>query len=145
MSARGAPDLSPVASAALPTEIAPLADTMNSLLRRLEAAFEAERSFAANAAHELRTSLADAIAQAQRLQAETSDLPARARAGEIEVTLKRLTRLSERLMQLARAEGARLRRDETTDLGPLARMLADETAPLAGQARVRLSLPGKLR
>ena len=44
--------------------------TLNSLLDRLKAAFDAERSFAANAAHELRTPLAGAIAQAQRLRSE---------------------------------------------------------------------------
>jgi two-component system, OmpR family, sensor kinase len=38
----------------LPTEIGPLAATLNSLPARLREAFEAERSFAANAAHELR-------------------------------------------------------------------------------------------
>lgn len=105
LSARGASDLSPVASADLPTEIAPLAATMNGLLARLAAAFEAERSFAANAAHELRTPLAGAIAQVQRLQSETRDAEAKARAAGIESTLKRLTGLSERLLQLARAEG----------------------------------------
>ena len=40
-----------------------LAATLNDVLTRLKAAFEAERSFAANAAHELRTPLAGAIAQ----------------------------------------------------------------------------------
>lgn len=141
LSARGARDLSPVASADLPTEIAPLAATMNSLLARLDAAFEAERSFAANAAHELRTPLAGAIAQAQRLQMETQDANARARAGEIEATLKRLTRLSERLLQLARAEGGRLRRDILADLRPTARILTEEAERLAGQGRILLSLP----
>ncbi len=141
LSARGARDLSPVASEGLPTEIAPLADTMNGLLGRLEAAFAAERSFAANAAHELRTPLAGAIAQAQRLQAETRDADAKARAAEIEATLKRLTRLSERLLQLARAEGGRLRRDVAADLRPVARMIVDDLARGAGPGHILLTLP----
>ncbi|WP_028029638.1 ATP-binding protein [Gemmobacter nectariphilus] len=141
LSARGARDLSPVASNDLPTEIAPLADTMNGLLARLSAAFEAERSFAANAAHELRTPLAGAIAQAQRLQAETADADARSRAAEIETTLKRLTRLAERLLQLARAEGGRLRRDVATDLRPVARLIVDDLARSAGPERIVLTLP----
>lgn len=141
LSARGARDLSPVSSADLPTEIAPLADTMNSLLARLEAAFEAERSFAANAAHELRTPLAGAIAQAQRLQTETRDADAKTRAAEIEATLKRLTRLAERLLQLARAEGGRLRRDVAADLRPVARLIVDDLARIAGPGRILLTMP----
>ncbi|WP_323039408.1 ATP-binding protein [Gemmobacter sp.] len=141
LSARGARDLSPVAGEDLPTEIAPLADTMNGLLGRLDAAFAAERSFAANAAHELRTPLAGAIAQAQRLQAETRDADAKARAGEIEATLKRLTRLSERLLQLARAEGGRLRRDIAADLRPVARLIVDDLARGVEPGRILLTLP----
>ena len=53
LEARGVRDLSEVPAADLPTEIRPLAATLNSLLARLRDAFEAERSFAANAAHEL--------------------------------------------------------------------------------------------
>jgi two-component system OmpR family sensor kinase len=140
LSARGARDLSPVASEHLPTEIAPLADAMNGLLGRLDAAFTAERSFAANAAHELRTPLAGAIAQAQRLQAETRDTDAKARAAEIEATLKRLTRLSERLLQLARAEGGRLRRNVAADLRPVARLIVDDLARMEGPGRILLTL-----
>jgi two-component system OmpR family sensor kinase len=140
---RNAQDLSPVPAVDLPAEIAPMADTLNDLLARLKAAFEAERSFAANAAHELRTPLAGAIAQAQRLRAETGDAGAAARAAEIEATLKRLTRLSERLMQLARAEGGRLRADTPSDLRMIARMVADDAARAEGQGRINLSLPEK--
>ncbi len=141
LEARGARDLSPVPADGLPAEIAPLAATLDSLLARLRDAFEAERSFAANAAHELRTPLAGAIAQAQRLQAETRDPAAGARAAGIEATLKRLTRLSERLMQLARAEGGRLRGDTSADLRTLAQVVVEDigrTAP----GRIALDLPG---
>jgi signal transduction histidine kinase len=65
LESRGARDLSEVPAEGLPTEIGPLADTPNSLLAKLHEAFEAERSFAANAPHELRTPLAGAIAQVQ--------------------------------------------------------------------------------
>ena len=141
LAARGARDLGPVAAFGLPMEIAPVAEAMNDLLARLSSAFEAERSFAANAAHELRTPLAGAIAQAQRLQAETRDPDAKARAAGIEATLKRLTRLSERLMQLARAEGGRLRRDEAADLRPVATVVTEDVSRTAGQGRIDLSLP----
>jgi two-component system OmpR family sensor kinase len=140
LAALGARDLGRVATDGLPTEMVPVADTLNGLLSRLSDAFEAERSFAANAAHELRTPLAGAIAQAQRLQAETDDPDARARAAEIEATLKRLTRLSERLMQLARAEGGRLRRNEVADLCPVARIVVDDLLRAAGGGRIALTL-----
>lgn len=141
LSARGGRDLSPVPAADLPAEVAPVAATLNGVLARLKAAFEAERSFASHAAHELRTPLAGAIAQAQRLRGETSDAAAAARAADIEQTLKRLTRLSERLMQLARAEGGRLRIDAPRDLIPVARIVADDAARGNAPGRVALSLP----
>lgn len=141
LAARGAHDLSLIPVDELPAEIAPVGDTLNGLLGRLGAAFEAERSFAANAAHELRTPLAGAIAQVQRLQAETGDPAAKARAIDIEATLKRLTRLSERLMQLARAEGGRLRLEHASDLRPVARIVTDELSRTTSVDRISLLLP----
>ncbi len=141
LAARSARDLSPVPATGLPSEIAPLAAALDRLLERLRSAFEAERSFAANAAHELRTPLAGAIAQAQRLRSETVDPAAGARAAEIETTLKRLARLAERLMQLARAEGGRLRLERSTDLGVVARIVVEDIARSAGPGRIALTLP----
>lgn len=138
---RGAADLTPVDATDLPAEVQPLAETLNALLTRLDAAFQAERSFAANAAHELRTPLAGAIAQAQRLRAETTDPAVIARATDIETVLKRLTRLSEGLMSLARAEGGRLRREAVQDLRPVVRIVVEDAVRLAGGARVTLDLP----
>lgn len=141
LEARNARDLSPVPSDDIPSEIAPVAITLNRLLDRLKATFDAERSFAANAAHELRTPLAGAIAQAQRLQSETSDPAAAARAAEIDAALKRMTRLSESLMQLARAEGGQLRLDRTSDLGLVARVVVEDIARAHTSDRIALTLP----
>jgi two-component system OmpR family sensor kinase len=143
LEARNARDMSPVQMEGIPPEIAPVALTLNALLDRLQAAFDAERSFAANAAHELRTPLAGAIAQAQRLGSETSDPAVKARAADIEVTLKRLTRVSERLMQLARAEGGRLRLDRTSDLRAVARIVVEDIAHATPQGRIVLELPAR--
>lgn len=138
---RGVRDLSEVPADGLPSELDPLAAALNHLLDRLRRAFEAERSFAANAAHELRTPLAGAIAQAQRLRSETQDPAAEARAAEIETTLKRLTRLSERLMQLAKAEGGRLRLDHGTDLRAVVRVLVEGIARTEPPGRIVLAVP----
>ncbi|AKI03311.1 signal transduction histidine kinase (plasmid) [Hoeflea sp. IMCC20628] len=126
LASRGAHDLSPTSNLDLPSELAPIAVATNELLARLNAAFEAERSFAANAAHELRTPVAGAIAQAQRLQSETSDPVAANRAADIETTLKRLMRLSEKLIQLARAEGGRLRTGKPQDLRTVLRLIVSD-------------------
>lgn len=136
VASRGARDLSSVAADSLPGEIKPVAEAVNDLLDRLGRTLEAERSFTANAAHELRTPVAAALAQTQRLMAETSDANAAGRAAEIEVALKRLTRLSEKLMQLARAEGGRLRRETKSDLRPVLSMVLSEFDAAAGPLRI---------
>ena len=138
---RGAGRLSPVALDGLPSELRPIAETVNDLLARLDTAFAAERSFASHAAHELRTPLAAALAQVQRLHSLASDPDIRARAEAVEATLKRLTRLSEKLLQLARAEGARLEQDAARDLRPVMDLIARDFGHGPDAGRVHLSLP----
>ncbi len=138
---RSARDLSEVPADDLPTEIAPLAATLNNLLDRLRDAFEAERSFAANAAHELRTPLAGAIAQTQRLKSETQDRAAAQRATDIEESLKRLTRRTERLMQLARAEGGRLISETPHDVRTALRIVVEDMARGPQSPAIAFELP----
>jgi two-component system OmpR family sensor kinase len=94
-------------------------------MERLRHSLEAERSFTANSAHELRTPIAAALAQTQRLIAETNETAARTRAQQIETTLRRLSRLSEKLMQLAKAEGGRLQAKET-DIAAVLKLITEE-------------------
>lgn len=139
---RGSDDLSALDEPRLPTEIVPLAEAINRLLERLRHALEAERSFTAHAAHELRTPVAAALAQTQRLVAETSDVAARERGRQIETALQRLARLSEKILQLARAEGGQLRGGGTADTALVVRMVVDELRRRPDvAARVAVDLP----
>jgi two-component system OmpR family sensor kinase len=141
LSSRDAHNMSAIVDGSLPDEIKPVAEAVNDVLGRLGRALEAERSFTSNAAHELRTPVAAALAQTQRLMAETSDTGAAGRAAEIEVALKRLTRLSETLMQLARAEGGRLRRDSVSDLRLVLNMVLADFERAAGPAGIQSTVP----
>ncbi|MDO5371235.1 ATP-binding protein [Paracoccus sp. (in: a-proteobacteria)] len=138
--ARGGGDLSPIPAEGLPSEFRPNAQAVNRLLDRLRRALEAERSFTANSAHELRTPVAGALAQVQRLIVEAPDEDTRSRARQVEAALQRLARLSEKLMQLARAEGGRLQAEAPVDLAPILRMLVADMGREDGH-RIELTLP----
>lgn len=102
LGARPAGDTSPLPTPAdLPRELRPIPQALNSYLHRIEALLQSERQFAANAAHELRTPLAAASAQAQLIAAGTADPDAPRRLTQ---ALQRLALLVERLLQLSRAE-----------------------------------------
>ena len=137
---RGVGDLSPIKVERLPAEIDPLAEAVNHLLERLRRALEAERSFTANSAHELRTPLAATLAQIQRLHHEAPEGPLRARATKIESSLRELARLSEKLMQLAKAEGGGLLSETPQDLILLLAHVVDEWKH-NGARRIELQLP----
>lgn len=139
---RGGGHLAPVSVAGLPSEIAPVAEAVNALMARVRRALDAERSFTANSAHELRTPVAAALAQTQRLRAELPDGPTRSRTAEIEAALQRLARLSEKLLQLARAEGAGLLADTPQDLAPALPIVLRD---LKADGEVELVLPGEGR
>ncbi|MBF7729070.1 sensor histidine kinase [Pseudomonas sp. N040] len=139
--ARGAGDLSPIRAVQLPAEIDPLARAVNHLLERLRRALDAERSFTANSAHELRTPLAATLAQVQRLHSEAPEGKLRERAAQIEKSLRELARLSEKLMQLAKAEGGSLLPETPQNLLPLLRHVVDELSRSNTAARLALQLP----
>jgi two-component system OmpR family sensor kinase len=138
---RGRGNLTPVDGGKLPSELKPVAAAVNALLARLRSALEAERSFTANSAHELRTPIAAALAQTQRLIAELPDAN-RERARSIESALRRLTRLSEKLLQLAKAEGGGLLAEQPSDLAAVLALVVDEAARSSDEDdRIDLTTP----
>lgn len=124
--ARGGTNLAALPDAGLPDELAPIVADVNRLLERLQAALEGERALAANAAHELRTPVAAALAQAQRLASRLADSEEADRAAQIVATLGRMSRLTEKLLQLARAEAGVALDAGRMDLMPVLRLLAEE-------------------
>ena len=98
---RSAQDLSPVSAPDLPTELAPIPQALNGYLTDIRNRIEAERQFATNAAHELRTPIAAASGQAQLIAAGIADAGAAAR---LSGALGRMGHLVERLLMLSRAE-----------------------------------------
>ena len=137
--ARGGGDLTPIRADKLPSEVASVADAVNSLLDRMRRTLEAERSFTANSAHELRTPVAAALAQTQRLISEAEQGATRDRAQQIEAALKSLSRLTEKLMQLARAEGGAMLSEQAHDIVPIVNLVLDEFRDDAD--RLEISLP----
>jgi len=139
---RGSGDLSAAETEALPREMEPVGQAVNLLLERLRRAMEAERSFTANSAHELRTPVAAALAQTQRLIAETDDRGTRERGQDIEIALRRLSSLSEKLMQLAKSEGGGLIRNEKGDVRPVLELVLSDfcrDAETSGRLKIDLS------
>jgi two-component system OmpR family sensor kinase len=137
---RGGADLSPVVVDGLPQELEPIVMAVNRLLERLRRALEAERSFTANSAHELRTPLATALAKLQRLKAEVENSRVKQQAGEIEESLHALSRLSEKLLQLAKAEGGSALSETTTNLVPVLTMVVNDYQRKT-PGRLRLNVP----
>ena len=108
------------------TEMRPAVEATNRLLSRVTHALEAERSFTYNSAHEMRTPIAAALAQAQLLVGDCTTPEQKLQAERLVDSLTRLSRLAERLLALARAEGDEPLQQESVDLGRVAQLVADE-------------------
>ena len=121
-------------------EMRELADTLDSLLERLERAFAAQRAFAANVSHELRTPLAILRAEAElRLAGGDATEADRAFARRVLEAAEGGERTVAGLLALARSESGLLSRTEV-DLAELTGDLAGELAASAGRITFALDL-----
>jgi two-component system OmpR family sensor kinase len=120
---RGGYNLTAIESRGLPAEIQPIVADVNRLLARLDLALQAERSFAINSSHELRTPVAAALGQAQLLQQELTDQRAKERGKKVIEALGRLDRLVEKLLQLSRTESKSSLDFEPIDLVTVAKFI----------------------
>lgn len=133
IASRGVNNLQALTIEGLPEELVGVGESTNRLLERLRLAIDAERSFTANSAHELRTPLAVALAQLKVLENELADPAARDRVGKASEMLERLQRMASKLLQLSRAESGVALSKEAFDLSMLLDLLLRDVLPGSGR------------
>lgn len=138
---RTANRLEPLAMAGVPEEVAPLAQALNDLFTRLQQAFESERRFTADAAHELRTPLAALKIQAQVALRSTDEVERHLALTNVLRGVDRATRLVAQLLTLARVDPETAVIDfKPVDLQSLAASVMADLAPLAHAKNIEMNL-----
>ncbi len=122
-------------AAGLPLELAPLVGAVNAALARLERALDAQRRFAGEAAHALRTPLAV-------LTARIDALPDGAAHDALHADADRLGRLVAQMLAMSRLDGLPLDVSAPVDLRAIAAAALAALAPLAVRRGVDLELTG---
>ncbi len=139
--AREPRNLTPLGEEGAPAEIRPLLSALNGLFLRLEEAFQAERRFTADAAHELRTPLAALRTQAQVALRAADDAGRRRALDQVLAGVDRATQLVEQLLTLARVDPEMSRSGgEAVDLDSLASEVLADMAPTALEKGTELGL-----
>jgi two-component system OmpR family sensor kinase len=126
-------------------ELGQLADTLEQMRRQLAELDDARKRFIATASHELRTPLFSLGGFLELLEEEELDEDDRRRfITQLRQQVLRMQKLATDLLDLSKLEAGSLElRTEPTDLGALARSVADEFAPALGahEAHLELRLP----
>lgn len=133
--------LKPVDLESVPTEIEPLVVELNNLFERLASAFERNKRFTADAAHELKTPLAALSTQTQvALRAETPEARKQALL-KVLASVNRSTHMVQQLLTLSRMDPeASIDQPEKIALGRLAAEVAALLAPEAIAKNIDLEL-----
>lgn len=125
-------------------EVAELADTFDAMLDRLQASFQAQRRFVANASHELRTPLAVVRTEVDVTLSDPAadEAELRRMAAVVGDATLRAQQLVDGLLVLARTEGGALRAREPADLvrlvGTAVRIVAPEVQTRGLRVTTRL-------
>jgi two-component system, OmpR family, sensor histidine kinase QseC len=142
LAARDADDMSAIDAGQAPTEVRPLADALNGLFLKVEAARRQEREVTAFAAHELRTPLAGLKTQAQVAMAATDPDITKAALRQILAAVDRTTRLIRQLLDAARLDAAEETRPlKEIDMGAL---VAETLEGMRVPAEIRTVVDPKL-
>lgn len=131
--------LDPISDRDVPAEITPFVHAINRLIERANSMLTQQRRFIADAAHELRSPLTALLLQAQNLRNADSLETVRQRVAPLQEGIERARRLTEQLLNLAKAQSGDSA-ETRVDLLGLARELLAEFHPLAERKGIDLGL-----
>jgi signal transduction histidine kinase len=123
------------------TELAPIALSMEELLKGLQLAFERQRQLTGDAAHELKTSIAVLKSSLQLLSmAPRTTEQYEAGLEGLLLDSERMEELVNRMLTLARLEEAPVEKTESCNLQSVMRLVMDRLQPLAELKQVALEV-----
>jgi two-component system sensor histidine kinase QseC len=138
---RTANRLEPVSLTRVPEEVEPFVKALNDLFLRLKEAFEVEKRFTADAAHELRTPLAALKIQAQVALRSKDDEEQSSALKNVLHGVDRATRLVEQMLSLARVDPDTAAISyRQVDLRSLTVSVMVDLEPLAQAKKIELTL-----
>jgi two-component system OmpR family sensor kinase len=133
--------LTPLATDDMPPELGPVVQALNGLMHKFDEALTAQRTFVADAAHELRSPLTALKLQLQLVERAPNDEARRAALAKLHERLDRGTHLVRQLLSLARHESplatAQLR---PVDLGLLLESAVADHSALADSRDIDLGV-----
>lgn len=120
-------------------ELGNLAGVLNSTFSRLESAFERQKQFTADAAHELRTPLAVIISETQTtLARERAEAEYRETVEACLETAQQMRRLTESLLELARFDAGEDHARADVDVAETAHLAVEKIRSLAEQRAITI-------
>jgi len=134
VAALGPERLAPIDTRDVPREVGSLADALNGLLGRLQAAAAAQRTFVSDAAHQLRTPLAVMRVEAAQALATPHPPALQPMLERLHAAAERAARLAQQLLALARSEGAALDPTLAAQRVDLAQLVADAAERWLGRS-----------
>lgn len=122
-------------------ELNQLGDTMNEMLARLQASFEAERQFSSDVSHELRTPIAVIRSQCEfALSGQAGEEEKREAFEAVLKQSERMNSIVSRLLLLSRAENGKFVAErEPVELNVLCETVCEELEAMAAERQVELA------
>jgi two-component system, OmpR family, sensor histidine kinase QseC len=133
--------IEPILAVGVPQELSPLLNALNRLFDRVGRAFEMERRFTADAAHELRSPLAALKTHVQVALGATSEAEKNRSLHQAVSGVDRASRLIEQLLTLARVDpGAMIGGNGKVDLRGIVKECVAGIAPTGMEKNISLEL-----